>query len=251
MRSPFSERFSPPGVSDLKYKVNENNSDFVGALYCKLQLFIFQLVNNYFPFFDKFLSFFNKYLSIFGGHKKSKMKPTTKLILTILHVIAWIIFLGLCVKTGAILYSFIVSLAMTPEGAKNLYMELNLSGLYHYDRVYYIIIVSSIIVLSALKALLFYFVVKIFLRINFVKPFSEDVARFISLIGYLALGIGVLTEIVNKSCDWLARQGVTFPDLQSVLGGADEFLLLGAVIFMISQVFKRGIEIQTENELTV
>src|SRR5262245_56938170 len=124
------------------------------------------------------------------------MKSSTKLILTILHVIAWIIFLGLCVKTGAILYSFFVSLAMTPEGAKNLYMELNLSALYHYDRVYYIIIVSTIIVLSALKALLFYFVVKIFLKINFVKPFSEDVSRFISLIGYVALGIGVLTDII-------------------------------------------------------
>ena len=179
------------------------------------------------------------------------MKSSTKLILTILHVIAWIIFLGLCVKTGAILYSFFVSLAMTPEGAKNLYMELNLSALYHYDRVYYIIIVSTIIVLSALKALLFYFVVKIFLKINFVKPFSEDVSRFISLIGYVALGIGVLTEIISKNCDWLAKQGVSFPDMRSVLGGADEFLLLGAVIFMISQVFKRGIEIQTENELTV
>src|SRR5690349_9829629 len=118
------------------------------------------------------------------------MKPTTKLVLTILHVIAWIIFLGLCIKTGAILYSFFVSLALNPEGAKNLYMELNLSGLYNYDKVYYILIASTIIVLSALKALMFYFVVKIFLKINFVKPFSEEVSRFISLIGYLALGIG-------------------------------------------------------------
>ncbi len=185
------------------------------------------------------------------GHKIRKMKPTTKLVLAILHVIAWIIFLGLCVKTGAILYSFFVSLAMSPEGAKNLYMELNLSSLYHFDRVYYIVLVSTIIVLSALKALLFYFVVKIFLKINFVKPFSADVSRFIAMIGYLALGIGVLTEIANKNCDWLVKQGVTFPDLQSVLGGGGEFLLLGAVIFMISQVFKRGIEIQTENELTV
>jgi hypothetical protein len=179
------------------------------------------------------------------------MKPTTKLILTILHVIAWIIFLGLCIKTGALLYSFFVSLAINSEGAKNLYMGLNLSGLYDFDKVHYIALASLIIVLSALKALLFYFVVKIFLKINLVNPFSKDVSLLISKIGYLSLFIGIVTVFASKDCDWLAKQGVSFPDLQSVLGGAGEFLLLGAVIFIISQVFKRGIEIQTENELTV
>src|SRR6185436_7790847 len=115
------------------------------------------------------------------------MKPTTKVIMTMLHVISWIIFLGLCVKTGAILYSFFVTLAINPDGAKNLYMELNLSNLYNFDKGYYIVLVSSIIVVSSLKALLFYFVV--FLKINLVKPFSEDVSRLISGIGYVALGI--------------------------------------------------------------
>jgi hypothetical protein len=179
------------------------------------------------------------------------MKPTTKLILTILHVIAWIIFLGLCIKTGAILYSFFVSLAINPQGAKNLYMGLNLSELYHFDIGYYVIIGSCIILVSAAKAFLFYLVVRIFLKINFVSPFSKDVSLLISGIGYLAIGIGILTFITVKNCDWLARKGVAFPDLQPLLGGAGEFLLLGAVIFIIAQVFKRGIEIQTENELTV
>jgi len=60
-----------------------------------------------------------------------------------------------------------------------------------------------------------------------------------------------VTATANKYCDWLTKKGVTFPDLQPVLSGAGEFLLLGAIIFIIAQVFKRGIEIQTENELTV
>ncbi|HEV8506044.1 MAG TPA: helix-turn-helix domain-containing protein [Chitinophagaceae bacterium] len=42
-----------------------------------------------------------------------------------LHVIAWIVFLGLCVKTGAILYSFFVSLAINHEGAKNICKALD------------------------------------------------------------------------------------------------------------------------------
>ena len=179
------------------------------------------------------------------------MKSSTKLILAILHVIAWIIFLGLCIKTGVILYSSFVSLAINPGGAKNLYMGLDLSNLYYFDKGHYVAVVFLIIILSVSKALLFYLVVKIFLKINLVNPFSEDVSLLISRIGYLAVGIGLLTVMSNKYCDWLVKKGVAFPDLQSVLGGAGEFLLLGAVIFIIAQVFKRGIEIQTENSLTV
>jgi len=179
------------------------------------------------------------------------MKPTTKLILTMLHVVAWIVFLGLCVKMGAILYSFFVSLAINHEGSKNLYMGLDLSGLYSFDTGHYIIVASFMIVLSGLKAYLFYLAVKIFRKLNLVSPFSEDVSLLISRIGNLALSIGILTVIANKYCEWLVKKGVAFPDLHSVLGGAGEFLLLGGIIFIIAQVFKRGIEIQTENELTV
>src|ERR1044072_3085102 len=103
------------------------------------------------------------------------MKRTKKVSLTILHVISWIIFLGLCVETAAIIYSFFVPLAINPEGADNLYMKLNLSNLYNFDKGYYIVLVSSIIVVSSLKSLLFYFVVKIFLKINLVKPFRRRI----------------------------------------------------------------------------
>jgi len=42
------------------------------------------------------------------------------------------------------------------------------------------------------------------------------------------------------------------PDTQHLrLGGADVWLFMGGILFFIAQIFKRGIEIQTENELTV
>jgi hypothetical protein len=53
-----------------------------------------------------------------------------------------------------------------------------------------------------------------------VNPFSKDVSLLISKIGYLSLFIGIVTVFANKDCDWLVKQGVSFPDLQSVLGGA-------------------------------
>jgi hypothetical protein len=179
------------------------------------------------------------------------MKSRTKQVLLVLHIIAWIIFLGLCIKTGAILYSSFVSFAINSEGAKNLHMGLDLSDLYKFNTRHYVTIVVYIIFLSGLKAYLFYLVIKIFLKINFVQPFSIAISFLISKIGQVALGIGVLTLVALGYIAWLTKKGVTFPDLHQYLGGAAEFLLLGGIIFIIAQVFKRGIEIQSENELTV
>jgi len=179
------------------------------------------------------------------------MKTKTKKILTIMNIISWVVFIGLCIKTGAILYSFFVSLFINPVAASNLHLGLNLSNLYRFNISHYATIVSLIIFLSGLKAYLFYLLIKIFLKINFVHPFSTEVSLLISRISYVALGIGILTLAGNSYCEWLTKQGVVFPDLQVYLGGDDEFLLLGGIIFVIAQVFKKGIEIQSENELTV
>ena len=179
------------------------------------------------------------------------MKASTKGILTVLHVVSWIIFIGLCIRAGAILYTSIVSVYINPEGAKNLYSGLNLWSLYDYDTTYYTIIVSLIIIITALKALIFYQVIKIFSKINYVTPFSPQIASLISMIGYISLGVGILTKMTNGYCEWLGKKGVSFPDTSNVLGAGTEFLLFAGVIVFIAQVFKRGIEMQTENELTV
>jgi len=45
---------------------------------------------------------------------------------------------------------------------------------------------------------------------------------------------------------------VKMPEIQYLrLGGADVWLFMGVILFVLAQIFKRGIEIQTENELTV
>ena len=179
------------------------------------------------------------------------MKAGTKGILTVLHVVSWIIFIGLCVRAGAIMYTAFVSLYINPGGSKNLYSGLNLTSLYDFSITYYMVITSLIIVITALKALIFYQVIKIFLKINYVTPFSPQIASLISMVGYISLGVGILTKLTNGYCNWLSKKGVNFPDMSNVLGAGTEFLLFAGVIVFIAQVFKRGIEMQTENELTV
>lgn len=179
------------------------------------------------------------------------MKAKSKGVLLFLHIIAWIVFVGLCIKTGAVVISFFVSLFVNPEAAKNLYMGLDLSNLYHYNMAHYVWLLSATILITALKAYIFYLVIKIFLTINLVHPFSEEVYKHITRIGSLSMLIGIMAVLASGYIEWAIKKGVAFPNTESFLGGGGEILLLGAIIFIISKIFKRGIDIQTENELTV
>jgi len=176
---------------------------------------------------------------------------TTKQILRIMYVLAWVVFIGASVVSGAIIFSFFISLFINPEGAGNLYRGLDLSDLYSFSKFHYVNLVLYIIIIAALKAYISYLLVRIFLKLNIVHPFSKNVALLISRISYVALGIGLITLIGSGYVGWLSKKGVAIPPLHDVLGGAGEHLFFGGIIFIISLVFNRGIEIQSENELTI
>jgi hypothetical protein len=102
-----------------------------------------------------------------------------------------------------------------------------------------------------LKAYIFYIIIKIFSKINYTHPFSTGVNRLISTISYVALGVGIIAMITNTYSDWLSTKGVALDNLGDYLTGGPEFLFMGIIIFFLSQVFRRGIEIQSENSLTI
>lgn len=171
----------------------------------------------------------------------------TEQILEILKVIAWIIFIGLCIRTGALFISFIVSLFIQSDGTQFLYMEWNFSELFSTSKIHYIILASFIIFLSGLKAWLFYHVVKIISRININHPFSEYIAGIISKLSGISLQIGIVAFITNVYAKYLMNNKISF----NYDGGETEFLFLAGILYVIAVIFKRGIELQSENELTV
>jgi len=171
----------------------------------------------------------------------------TNQILKILKVLAWIIFIGLCIKTGAMVISAMVSLFVGPEGAKNLYSGLNLSALLAYNQGYYIVMVSLLVILSGLKAHLFYMVIMIISKISITHPFSEQTTSLIYKLSVISLQIGILAIITGSYAKWLMKKSVQF----SFDGGGTEFLFLAGILYVITQIFKRGIELQKENELTI
>lgn len=171
----------------------------------------------------------------------------TNAIMKVMNIIFWIVFIGLCIKTGALLVSFFVTLFINSNSAADTYMGLDLLDIYNYNVEYYIGVASFLITLSAMKAYLAYLVVKLFLKFDLNYPFNEKTASIITQMSYYALSIGVVAIIAENYANRIMRQGVTLP----IDWGAEQFLFFAGIIYIIALVFKRGVEIQNENELTI
>ena len=88
------------------------------------------------------------------------MSKKTNYLFIGLHIVAWVIFVGLCIEAGALIVNFIFSL-FKPEIVHNLYQKLDLSDLYSRSKWSYYCMYSFIMVISVLKAYLFYIVIKL------------------------------------------------------------------------------------------
>lgn len=175
------------------------------------------------------------------------MSTTNATILKIMNVIFWIVFIGLCIKTGAIIISFIVSYYVNADGAKNLYLGLNLYDLYVYDKVNYVFTVSLLVVLTALKAYIAYLVIKFFLKFNLSKPFGTELTNLFLQISYVSLGTGILAIIADSYSKWILKKGILIP----IDWSGNEILFFAGVIYLLALVYNKGTELQTENDLTV
>ena len=182
---------------------------------------------------------------------KKNLKTRTEKILLAMQVLIWILFIGAWIKTGAITYSFFVSLSLNPNAAADLYMGLDLFQLLERDSVQYILMVTSLIILSAARAFLAQLVLKIFLTLNLKKPFSKDMARLIKRISILSISIGAVNLLIRAYVGWLLGNSPSVTYLNDYLYGSAEFIFFGIIIFIIAQVFQYGLELQSESELTV
>ena len=183
-----------------------------------------------------------------------EIKITTKHLLKMLLVVSWILFIGLCVEAGGVIFNIVYTLFFNPNEAITFWNEADLSSLYQYDHGYFLVITGFMSVTTVMKALIFYLIVKILheKKLDMVQPFSETMGRFIFNLSYLTFGIGLFSWWGIKYAMWLVTLGVKMPEIQHLLfDGANVWLFTSVTLFVIALVFKRGVEIQAEHELTV
>jgi len=182
------------------------------------------------------------------------MEISTKQVLNILYVLSFIIFVGLCIDACGFLTNTIYALFINTSVVSHFWGYLDFSGLYQYDHGHFYVITVYMIIVAVAKALMFYLIVKILhdKKINMVQPFNKEIVRFIFSLAYLALLIGLFSSWGVKYSLWLEGFNIKMPNIESLrMGGADVWLFMSVMLFVIAQIFKRGIEIQSENDLTV
>ena len=167
-----------------------------------------------------------------------------------LHIVAWVIFVGLGIEAGALIVNFIFSI-YKPEFVQNLYQKLDLSEMYTRSKWAFFSMYSFILFISLLKAYLFYIVVILMHKIDLLNPFNSVVSRQISQISYYTFSIGILSYIARQTAKNLQHHGYIIDNLNEFWADSQAFILMSAVIYVIATIFKKGIEIQNENDLTV
>ncbi len=178
------------------------------------------------------------------------MSKTNNLIFKGLSIVAWIIFVGLCIEAGALIVNFIISF-FKPEIIQNLYQKLDLSKMYQRSIWAYWSMYSFILSISILKAVLFYVVINLLSKLNLANPFNSFVANQISQISYYTFSIGILSHIAKQTAKYLMHRGYDINMLDQFWEDSQAFILMAAVVYIIATIFKKGVEIQNENDLTV
>lgn len=180
----------------------------------------------------------------------NNMSKTNNFVFWGLYIVAWLIFVGLSIEAGGLIVNFFFSL-YKPEFVQNLYEKLDLSEIYKSSRLAFFGIYSFILTISILKAFLFYIVIRLMQKMDLSKPFSTFVATQIKLISYYTLSIGLLSSIASQLARNLMHHGFVTDNLNRFWTDGQAFILMGAVIYIIATIFKKGVDIQDENDLTV
>lgn len=178
------------------------------------------------------------------------MSKTNNFVFTGLHVVAWVIFVGLSIEAGGLIVNFIFSV-FKPEFVGKLYQKLDLSEMYERSKWAFYGMYSFVLTISILKAVLFYMVILLLQKLDLSKPFNSYVSKQITKISHLTFEIGILSFIAQEVATNLWHHGYTIDKLNKFWADSQAFILMAAVIYVIAIIFKKGIELQNENDLTV
>jgi hypothetical protein len=178
------------------------------------------------------------------------MSRTNNFVFWGLYIVAWLIFVGLSIEAGGLIVNFFFSL-YKPEFIQNLYKKLDLTEMYNNSKIVFFGVYSFILFISILKAILFYIVIRLMHKIDLTKPFNTFVSKQILQISYYTLSIGLLSSIARQVTNSLLHQGFATDSLNQFWVDSQAFIVMGAVVYIIATIFKKGVDIQIENDLTV
>ncbi len=178
-------------------------------------------------------------------YQKKLKQMKTERILKIMKFFSWFAFIGLTIKAAGILITYLLSIE-NAEASKNLYEGLNMYAYRNYSFTQYSLIISYKVLLFASEAYIAYLVIQLLKKLNIKQPFNIDVQKLMQQISNGIFYIWILAIVHNTHTQLIGkRQGFEMDLISS------DFVFLSVIIFIFAQIVKRGIEIQSENDLTI
>ena len=181
--------------------------------------------------------------------KQIDMKTRTEKILLVLKFLAILGGTWYSILWGSQLTTLIASFVNADWAKRTYEVDLNLFSIREHSVGYYVLAMCLVIIVSVLKAVVWYVVYRLLSKLKLQAPFSMEVEKKLETIAYLLLAVWVVSSIFWKTYIYYLAQDTAIHLPANNTG--DEYLFMAGIIYIISQIFKRGIEIQEENQLTV
>ena len=176
------------------------------------------------------------------------MKTRTERILDVLKIVSWIAFMMSIVyfvfEIGIFALSFFV------DDAKMSWTDSKwkLTDLRNEYPIEYIFMFTFALVISFLNIKIWQNVNHALKLVNLKSPFSKDISEILEKIGYFLLSVCLINLIGDSYLNWLSHRIEGFNHKFDI---DFTYLFIGGIVYIISQIFKRGVELQEEIDLTV
>lgn len=174
----------------------------------------------------------------------------TDTIISLFNGISGLILLILFAQSAGLLLNSIY-LLLKPKSAEEIYLGADIAQLFSLGKMHFSTIFILTVTISILKVYSFLLTMMIFSTLKAKKPFSEEIGLLVSKVSYTILAVGILGKITYHYSEWLETLGFELKKLQSWWDDNLAYLMIGIIVFVLAQIFKKGLELQAENDLTV
>ncbi|MCE3077174.1 DUF2975 domain-containing protein [Chryseobacterium gwangjuense] len=182
------------------------------------------------------------------------MKLNSNLILEILKIFFWIFTAILCIAIFVLVCIFFstvfgINIGSLEEIKINVdFFNGKIKDIQSLGKLKSVFILAYSIILGILQLIFFLTVIKILKRLKSDNTFSMETYFLISKIAKLALLIGSVSFLINVINELITGNISISADLNSK---NFQFFLVAGVIYIIAQVYKRAVDLQAENDLTI
>lgn len=172
----------------------------------------------------------------------------TDKILSALRIVSWIGFVGSIAIIALAICSFVLSFT---DSAAN----ISFKGVINYPQSLaktnffaYAIFTALTIAWAFVCFKLWQNLKDVLYKTDLNSPFKINIANQLVKVAYFLFALWLIAFIANGYADFISKNAT------EVERGSDanfSFLMVSGIVYIISQIFKHGVEIQNENDLTI